>query len=280
MNESTSKRVVWAMVISVLVGCGGNTAGSDGGVPDEPNAEDRDQLKSALSGQSTTTNMLVAADSFFDFDPVLDTAKTAEANAQAVSSTIQAKGAACVTATVSGSTVTADFGAPPGCTLSTGVTLSGSVSLSVSKASSTLTVAMTFTAFAVDGSSLNGTASFVTSNGSTFQVTANLVTGSDTVVVNVTVTGQPASFLLDGTSSITEGSKVTKLDFARLHAAAGQCYADAGSITVTKASLVSTLTFDAQTPSTGKVKVTQGRRSFTATLPAYGRCPKGADAGP
>jgi hypothetical protein len=279
MNE-TSRRVVLAVVLSGLVGCGGTSAGSDAGLPDEPTAEDRDQLKSALSGQSTTTNMLTAADSFFDFDPVLDTTKTAEANAQAISANIKAKGSACVTTTVSGGAVTADFGAPPGCTLSTGVTLSGSVSLSVSKASSSLTVAMTFTSFAVDGTSLTGSATFVTSNGSTFQVTANLVTGSDTVVANLTVTGQPASFVLDGASSITEGSKVTKLDFAKLHAAAGQCYADAGAMTVTKASLVSTLTFDAQTPSTGKVKVTQGKRSYTATLPAYGKCPKGADAGP
>lgn len=281
MNEL--RQVVRAVAMSVWVGllaCGGGVGGSDAGVPEGPNEEDRDQLRSASAAQSATTDMLATADSFFDFDPVLDPAKTAEANAQAVSATISTKAGACVTAMVSGATVTANFGAPPGCTLSNGLTLSGSVSLAVTKASGALTVAMTFTSFTVDGTSLTGTASFLTSNGSTFQVTANLVAGGNTVTANVSVTGQPAAFLLDGTTSITEGGKVTKLDFAKVSAAAGQCYAKGGAMTVTKGSLVSTVTFDAQTPSTGKVKVTQGRRSYTATLPAYGKCPKAADAGP
>lgn len=271
MNDAMRAAAMWAAVVLSSVGCGMAAEG--------PTAEDKDQLDSAGAAQSATTGMLALADSFFDFDPVLDPTKTAEANAQAVGATITTKLAGCGAVTVSGTTVTANFGAPPGCTLSTGLQVSGAVSLAVTKTGTTLNVALTFTQLVVDGTALAGTASFTTSNGSTFQVTANLTTGAGAAVVNLTVVGQPASFVLDGTTALTEGGRSTTLTFTQLHAAAGQCYADRGAMGVVKGSLTSSVAFNAQTPSTGVVQVTQGRRTFPATLPAYGSCPRSPDAG-
>jgi hypothetical protein len=44
-------------------------------------------------------------------------------------------------------------------------------------------------------------------------------------------------------------------------------------MTVTSLGVSETIAFDAETPATGQVSVTIGKRTTTTTLPTYGSCP-------
>jgi hypothetical protein len=166
-----------------------------------------------------------------------------------------------------------NFGPPPGCTLSDGTVASGTVDLAVSESGGTTTVALTLTSVVVDGEALAGTASFATTNGTMFTVTADITSGASTDSAKLTITGTTDSFTITGNATVTEGSTTTVLDFSDLTITIGECYASGGSVEVTKSGISESLTFNAQTPETGKVSLTVGKHTSTMTLPPYGSCP-------
>lgn len=269
MNHSRSfARIAGMSIIALsLSACG--AAGTDALTADE-----LDSVRESGTSTSSAHQTVVIADSLFDFDPTIDPAATAEANAMAVRDRVQSQLNACGSVMLSGTTVTVSFGAAPGCTLVNGVQASGSLTAGVSKMGATTTIALTFTNLVVNGKSLNGTASFATTTGTTFNVTAMLTSATDSLNANVTVTGASGSFTMSGTASGSRGGANTAATFTNVTYRSGDCYPNGGSMAITRGPVSLTVTFSAATANSGTVTVTQGRRSTSATLPAYGSCPR------
>src|SRR5262245_16831015 len=117
----------------VLLRCGGG---------DGLNAEERAHLDRGSSALSSVQQTVAIADSLFDFDPTIDPNLTAAQNAQAILANTNTNLNGCGSASISGTTVTVSFGAPPGCTLRTGVQVSGAVTAAVSRLGPVTTVAL------------------------------------------------------------------------------------------------------------------------------------------
>jgi hypothetical protein len=250
-----------------LAGCGGVAT-------DALTADELDSIRESGASTSSAHQTVVIADSLFDFDPTINPAATAEANATAVRDRVQSQLNGCGSVMLTGATVTVSFGAAPGCTLVNGVQASGSVSAAVTKVGATTTIALSFSSLVVNGKSLDGTASFATTTGSSFAVTAMLASGPDSLTANVTVTGASGSFTMSGTASGSRGGSNTAATFSNVTYRSGDCYPNGGAMTIMRGPVSLVVTFSGATATTGAVTVTQGRRSSTATLPAYGNCPR------
>ena len=251
----------------LVLGCGGGESPAD---PDGGDGVDMALFRDSAAASTDVTLSLALADSLFDFDPTLDPSMSAEANAALVAAFAEAGLAGCGTVLVSGATVTVDYGA--GCELSTGVRASGSVSLTFSKSGSELSVAMTFDMLSVEERTLDGSATFVTSDGSTLAVTSMLASG---VSADLVVVGSVGAMQIDGTATVVRGGATLMLTFTGVVWRQGDCYPSAGTLGVGSGRLVQTVTFSSASASSGVVTVSQGRASREATLPPYGDCPAG-----
>src|SRR5262249_37457375 len=136
------------------------------------------------------------------------------------------------------------------------------------------TLTLTFSSFSVDNRTFTGTASFATTNGSTFTVTLDLTASAKAIKGTLTVTGSPGSFTIDGPLTVTEGGTSSTVTFKGVVYQPGQCYPNAGTATIAKGSLPqTTITFSATTATTGTVQVTTGKVTASSQLPKYGSCP-------
>jgi hypothetical protein len=281
-----------ALATSVIFSCGGRNAPGDAGTADELTRDERDLSDRGGDSSNATQQLTVLADSLFDFDPTIDAAKSAAENAAALESNVRSNlggvdggvpadggSLGCGSVSLSGTTVTVNFGPPPGCTLRNGAKISGSVSVSVAKTANTISLTLSLTQVISNGVALSGTAAFNTSNGSTFTVDANVTSGATAyVLTNLSVTGGTGTTTINGSVAIT-GDSTTTMTFANLTWRRGDCYPNGGTVTSKKGLTTTVITFDANTPTTGLVKVTVGRKTSTVPLPVYGQC--GArDGGP
>jgi hypothetical protein len=263
-----------ACTLALLLATACSSSSGDGsGVDGGAEAADDDATRGSGAAQTSVHQTVAVADSMFDFDPTIDPTKTAEANAQAIAANTTKTAGGCAKVTVNGASLTVAFGPPPGCTLASGIVVSGSVTASVTKTDGTTTVALTFDTFVANGTSLGGKATFATTNGSTFATDVALTSGASTYTGKVTILGGSGTFTISGNIDAVQGSTTTAVTFASLSYRLGDCYPAGGSMTVTRASQTQKVTFDANTPTTGTVTVTVGRRSYPAQLPAYGNCP-------
>jgi hypothetical protein len=232
-----------------------------------------DQTSAAQGGSdgvSANSAAMSAADALFDFDPTIDPTHDAPTNAMAIQNHVQSELGSCGTVMLSGASVTVSFGS--GCTLTNGDVISGSETVAVSASNGTITLALTFTNLVVNGKSISGTASFSTSDGTTFDVTTSLDENGNTHTGMFTVTGSDGTFTISGTANIA-GSSTLALTFTNVVHTRGECWATSGSVDITEGVIQETMTFDANTPTTGDVTVTVGKHSSTTELPAYGSCP-------
>lgn len=284
------RTILTACALSCMFACSSSSSpagsssggGDDGGGASEDAGLTSDQNEAFSTGGSSLSvnqEMAVLANSLFDFDPTIDAGATPQANASAIGANIKSALDGCGTVSVSGASVTVAFGAPPGCTLSGGVSISGTVSVAVSQSSGTTTIALSLTSVVVDGKSLAGTASFATSSGSTFDVTTNLTSGTTTDTAQLTITGASGSFTVSGTAHEMQTGGTSTIVFDDVVVVNGECYATSGSMQITKGIVSETITFDAQTPTTGIASVTVGKHTVTQALPAYGSCPSGGRDG-
>ena len=272
-------RSLIALVVATLVsGCGGRgtpepDAGSDALSGEERSVADRGGESSNASQQLT-----VLANSLFDFDPTIDAARTAAENAAALETNVRTNlgsadgGVGCGTVSLSGTTVTVAFGPPPGCTLRNGEKISGTVAVGVTKTGSTITLSLTMTQIVANGVPLSGMATFSTTNGSTFTINGSVTSGATTwTFTNLTATGATGTTTINGTVAIT-GDSNTSMTYANLTWRLGDCYPNGGSVTSKKGLITTVITFDTNTPATGLVTVTVGRKSSRVPLPVYGSC--------
>ncbi len=242
---------------------------------DEPeDMVDMTSFDRGSSGSIDVLHALAVSDAMFAFDPTLDPTMSAEANAMAVRDHVTGSLGGCASAEVAGSAVTVTFAT--GCELRNGLTAAGSVTVELTRMAASLTAAVTFDALVVGSSSLDGSAIFTTSNGSSFTVDATLTSGSGMVDADLAVVGTAMAMEVDGTATITREGTATMLAFSNVIWALGDCYPSSGTMTVGVGRVSQTVTFTAATPETGTVTVTQGRATREASLPAYGACPMGA----
>jgi len=232
--------------------------------------EEASALRGGHDANQAQQQTLALADELFDFDPTLDPTKTAQQNADAVFARATTQ-LPCAMVMLSGTTLTVSASTP--CATPNGVSFSGSLTAAITKTGSQLTVTMTWSNVVVGDTTINGTTTLVTSNGSTFQVTYALMKNGTAVSGMVTAVGAPGQITVDGT--LVSGSTSAAMTAVRWKK--GDCYPSSGSIAVTQGRLTTTYTFTSTTPSTGLVSTGRGR---TAQLPAYGSCPKATDAGP
>jgi hypothetical protein len=271
------RSLVWALGSCLMLGaCSNSSAGSDAGntlTPDE-----QATFNVGAPSVPAITQVVALADSFFKFDPTLDATQSDVQNAQLIENHIAANlgttsdgGTKCATLTMSGATLTADFGPAPGCMLTTGLTVSGTVTLAVTKPSK-LSVAFTFTNVTVNGTALSGTLSFTTSDAMSFTVVANVTWAAVTLsTTGFTVSGNSSAVTLSG--PITNAADTTTTTtFASVVWMDGACYPSAGTLSIAKGALTETVTFSQATATTGQVTVTIGTVTLPAMLPMYGSC--------
>lgn len=232
---------------------------------------DRDMLADGSNGSLAIEQTLAISDDLLAFDPVLDGSMSADANAIAIEANARASLGACGAVSRSGTSITVDFAS--GCTLPSGLTASGSVTVAIAVASGTATATITFVDLVAGAYTIDGTASFATTNGTSYDVTIDVTSGGREVLADLTIRAMPGSFTASGSATIVHGGATWSMTITGLVWVRGDCYPSAGSITIGSAALAQTLTFTAATASSGQVMVTQGRRTTTEQLPAYGECP-------
>ncbi len=282
------ERSLWGIVAlsAGLLACG-NMDDTDG-VDDGAEATE-------AAGHGTSPTALSAtkgvAELFVQEDPTIDVSKDAGANADAIAMRLMNSTTGCATAqvthTMGMTSVAVDFGA--GCALPPLGTVSGAASAMVTRIpglNPRVTVAFTFTNLSANGTTLNGSFSVTTMTGTSFTADADLMTATQHVVFTGSLTLDPdgKGVTVDGTDTSTVNGISTMDALSGVHHAFGGCYADAGTITMAKATktkhgaatnITETMTFAATTPSTGMVSVAvNGAAPISVTLPAYGSCPK------
>lgn len=261
-------RLLPALALCLATACG--TAATNEETPTE---EETTSLREGSTAMTTAQQSTVLADSLFDFDPTIDPAATPEANAEAIATHTRSNTMGCGSVTVTGASVAVSFGAAPGCTLANGLVVSGGVTASVSREGSTTSVSLAFMQLVVNGHGVDGSTVFRTQNGSTFEVTATLTSGTDSFTGTYTVVGTTGAFTVTGTGSATRAGTTSALQLMGVAYRRGDCYPNAGTMVVTRGAITMTVAFSTASATTGQVTVTQGRRTYTTTLPAYGSCP-------
>jgi hypothetical protein len=275
------RSLLWGLGLCVALGaCSNSSASSDAGSDAGAmlTADEQATFNVAAPSVPAVVQLIGVADSFFKFDPTLDTTMSDVQNAQLIENHLASNlgaatdgGTKCATLSLTGATLTADFGAPPGCVLSTGLTLSGSIGLTVTKTLK-LGVAFTFTNVTVNGTALSGTMSFTTSDAMSFTVVANVTWAGDTLsTTGFTVTGSSSTVTLAG--AITNAAdSTTTTTFNSVVWMDGMCYPSSGTLSIVKGALTETVTFTSASATTGQVTVTVGSLTLPATLPPYGSC--------
>jgi len=268
-------RTIGLCVVACLAGGGcklgqqGADAGVDAAAP-TPTAEQQAAFNSGAQGIVALHRATLVADNVFKFDPDLSPAMTADQNAMAASTRVGDNLAGCGTVMLAGTTLSVDFGAAPGCTLKTGLQVSGALAATFGRPDAgTVQVSVTFTSLVVDGTSFNGSAAFATKNGSTFTFTATALTvGALTLDENLTVVGTLGGATLDGTATLAQPGKVTtQLTITGLQLRERQCYPSGGTVVITQAPSTVTLTFTASTATTGVVQLTYMIGPLSVTTP-------------
>jgi hypothetical protein len=209
---------------------------------------------------SDLTARLVALDSLSTTVPA-DAAETTRARADALADCVAVEGVP--------EALTVSFS--EGCALPTGQTLSGSVQLSFEASEGGTSATLVFDSLVVDGRMIDGTVA-VSAEGGTVSAQLDLTTSRGSAAGTLALASEPMAVTLDGTMAVGSG---LSLVFDGLRWEHSDCYPSDGTLTIDTGMLVQTVTFDADTALTGEVLVTQGPLTRTATLPAYGTCPKG-----
>ncbi|MFT3843144.1 MAG: hypothetical protein QM723_39535 [Myxococcaceae bacterium] len=239
----------------------------DGGL----STEEQEVTDRAGRGSNAVQMFADVADSVFNFDPTLDPTKDETQNAAAIQAQAMTSLNGCGSATLNGTTVTVDFGAM--CTLKNGSIASGSIAVGVAKNGSMITLTVTMTMLKVNGASLDGSLTMTTSNATTFTTIGSLTTADGTYNSNLTLNGTATSIGISGTLQEAMGTTKANYTYTFVVWNRADCYPNSGSVKIQRGSVMSTITFDAETAATGKVSVATGRVTVPGHLPAYGSCP-------
>jgi hypothetical protein len=274
-----------ALIAACSSACSSSTSGTTNEADAGSTADDA-KVTTSADGLVAIQQALGVADNLFRFDPDIVPGRTPDQNGTALDSTTRASTASCpsakVTYTAATHTLTADFGPPPGCQLATGTWVSGSLAASVGTApgdggdlGGPATVTLTFTKLVANAIALDGTIAFTTVTAGTYTVemtalSTSLASTALTLDGKLTLVGATGYATLSGNLNVSG----LALQLQDVELPKNACYPDKGTVAVT--TLLTKYTFDANTPTTGKVqKQIANLTPTTFTLRAYGSCPPG-----
>jgi hypothetical protein len=183
------------------------------------------------------------------------------------------EGTSCVTTQLTQAGLRVDFGT--GCTIN-GHTYAGAYTIRVSLFGG-LSVSLDFDSFVVDGRTQQGDISIGVGRGFV-SAHADLAIDDGSLRQEISLDGElrveNQNLDFNGSGRYADGTIDVSLAATGLHSVVGQCYADAGSVTVEAVGYpTAVVTFDASTPSTGIVTVTVGNFSMPQALPPTPNCP-------
>jgi hypothetical protein len=261
----------WLAFVLVLLAFGCSRLGTDDDAGTGLTLDELAAFNAGAPGALGVITLAEAAETMFALSGTIDPAQSDVQNAQLVQTHAQANLVACGNVALSGNTVTANFGAPPGCHLTSGGTISGTIAVAVTKTGTNVNISLMFTAVVINTQTLSGGVTFVTTDGAGFSITGSFTVNGTKFAPGITLTGAAGAVTIDGSLSIT-GTSTTSLTFTAVEWKSGDCYPDAGALSVDKSAVSVTVTFSASTPSTGAVEVTVGKKTSAQTLPTYGNC--------
>lgn len=284
MRNNLSATILGLLGLAMLPTCGASN--------DTPDVDAEKPSVTATGGQAISiTHAKAISDLFVLEGSTLNMSMTAEQNAANVNSqaltsiSVPCSGAA-IHFDAASRTVSVDFGSS--CNLPKLGKILGRVTAQVTKTDAPLriSVVFTFTGFSVNGRAIDGTWTVSTTDGKSLVVDCVLTSSQITLTLNAVTLKLDSDFLgvtVTGGGGIN-GPVVGTLDltFDGIHQSFVNCYPNAGSIRFTKNLTIAghvvatkeSLTFDSNTPTTGKAQMLVGSIAATITLPAYGGfCP-------
>jgi hypothetical protein len=222
--------------------------------------------------------MIRLVESHMQLESTLNPSDTAAANALAMQTRIKTLLGTCGTVTLADATLSVNFGAAPGCTLSNGVQAVGSVAAAVSKVGSIVSVRFDFTTMTINGRDVTGWAKWTRATPSQFQVTGKLGTDPNSANLFLSVMASPPGVEVSGRVERTNTGVLDIVELGTVKYTLGDCYPQAGTLTCSRAGVQNavSVTCNSNTAKSGVVTVIRSatKESGTATLPAYGSCPK------
>lgn len=299
MTRFSLRRFLFGAPALLLFACSSSSGGTNAAVTDAgPSADSGDDAPvldtTELGARGTQPTALASAKAvaglFVKEDPTIDTAKSAGDNADAIAQELAKSTNTCaqvkITHEAGSVTVSADFGTT-GCSIGSVGTVTGKVTVTVGATSGTVKLAFTFENVAVKGFTLNGTFEASTKNGTDYTFHTALTLNDKAFTFDGTMNVDPSAkaVTIDGTGT-TSSASAESYELKGVHHVYESCYADAGSIAITQTtktklgksvSVTETITFNADTPKTGKATLTVGGQTSPITLPSYGAC--GGDGG-
>jgi len=206
---------------------------------------------------------------------VLDAAKGVSENAAAVHEAFAAAvDSSCTTIkfTEGSAKIVADFA--PGCMINeAGVKVTGHLEITVAVSDNVVTVTFTFVSLAIYGyPNLTGTGTVTAAGSGEYGFAVDMTSPVEfSFSGSITKTGDTVT--MSGTGEYTKEGKTWTVTAANVTWKVGDCYPSSGSVSLKTGPATETITFDEQTPSTGKVTITIAGKSGTMTLEPYGECP-------
>jgi hypothetical protein len=253
---------------ALLVACSSSSTGSGASGEATPSAAQTSATADTTNDTNTVAVSLTLADALAKFDPDLRPDGTAADNLTTIKANLATSQGGCAKVTASGdSGLSVDFGA--GCTFN-GVTVSGSLTVKVDVTLAppkSVAVSLTLTNLVVNGWDIAGTANLSTVNGSTLTAKIDVTHAGKSLSFDGTVVGSPTSMTIDGTLGT---ATLTAVVIQK-----GACWPSAGTATTTVSGLSGTLTFDANTGTTGQASITYqtpagATKPACYALPSYG----------
>lgn len=274
-----SAAFVTALVL--IAGCGSD---GDGETNENPQGGEQsfatELLNQPVKTAAVVDSFVNAAESFKKETAtgiVLTVSATAKENAEAVKSAIKraVNNSTCLTITAGSKEAefTATFSSD--CKIvQAGANVEGVIKVSVSASSGKVAVTLVMTNVTFDSQGpLNGTASVAYSDGSTYAVTINTTTASATFNFSGSYALANKVATISGSGDYTKNAVVYTFTLNGVTWKIGDCYPNGGSVEIKINRLTETLTFNSQTPTSGKANLTIGRKTQEVTLLAYGQCP-------
>ncbi len=258
-----------AFVLVLAFGC--SRLGTDDDASTGLSLDELSAFNAGAPGALGVITLAEAAEAMFAFGGTIDPAKSDVQNAQLVQTHTQSNLVACGNVSLSGNTVTAKFGAPPGCHLTSGGTISGTIAIAITKSGTNVNISLMFTDVVINTQTLSGGVTFVTTDGAGFSITGSFTVNGTKFAPGITLTGSAGAVAIDGSLSIT-GTSTTSLTFTAAQWKSGDCYPAAGALSIDKSAVSVAVRFSASTPTTGAVEVTVGKKTSAQTLPTYGNC--------
>jgi hypothetical protein len=277
---------VFVGVLVTLAGCGATPGAApdagqgpppfDAGASIELAAGDRALLESCSADSTLVYLAARLAEAHLLFNSTLDPSAAATANAAAIEARIRSQLGACGTVTLADATVSVNFGVAPGCTLSSGLQVSGALTVEVTKVVGVLTARFDYGTLLVNGRTLRGRLSFVRAASGRFELNGGLGVGADALSLStLTLFAADGGLTLEGKGIRSNASGLGVVEHTSVAYPTRECFPSSGTLGCSGGSAGFQVSFSPGTASTGVATLSKPSTSISGavSLAPYGECP-------